>query len=81
MSPLFWPLPPGRVFDTAVGSLESSEFKRQSRALADAWRQSEAQTRYHEVGGANHFTILDAMSDPQSLMVGRIAELARQLKR
>jgi arylformamidase len=81
LSPLFWPLPPGRAFDTAVGALESSEFKRQSRALADAWRQGDAQTRYHEIGGVNHFTIVEALADPQSAMVARIVELAQRVRR
>ncbi len=31
VSPLFWPVKPGRVFDAVVGGLESNEFKRQSR--------------------------------------------------
>ena len=34
LSPLFWPVPPGRALDTVVGNRESSEFKRQSRVMA-----------------------------------------------
>lgn len=81
LSPLFWPLPPGRVFDTAAGALEASEFKRQSRTLAETWRQSGAETRYQEIAGMNHFTILAALAGPQSAMVARIAELAQRIKR
>src|SRR5262249_50953520 len=81
LSPLFWPLPPGRVFDTAVGALESSEFKRQSRALTDAWRQSGAQTRYHEIGGANHFTIVAAVAHPPNAMVAPPAQIAAPIRR
>jgi len=79
-SPLFWPLPSGRLFDAAVGALESNEFKRQSQSIAQAWRQAGAQTRYQEVAGMNHFTVVGALADPQSAMVARVAELAQAVK-
>jgi arylformamidase len=78
VSPLFWPPPRGRVFDAVVGALESSEFLRQSRVIADAWEKGGAQTRYQEIAGTNHFTVLDALRDPHSDMVKRLAELARK---
>lgn len=81
LSPLFWPLPPGRTLDAAVGALESDEFKRQSQSIVEAWRRAGAQTRYDEVAGVNHFTVIDALADPQSAMVARVAELARSVKR
>jgi arylformamidase len=62
-----------------VGGLESSEFKRQSRLIADAW-ESSAQTRYDEIAGMNHFTVIDPLADPQSAMVARIAELMQRVK-
>jgi len=74
-SPILWPLGPGRVFDAAVGDLETGEFKRQSRGLVQAW-QSQARTRYAEWPG-NHFTVVDALFDPANPMVTRIAELAQ----
>jgi len=77
VSPLFWPAPKGRAFDAAVGGLESSEFLRQSRIIAEDWGKGGAATRYHEVAGTNHFTVLDALSDPKSDMVQRLAELAK----
>jgi arylformamidase len=76
VSPLFWPPPKGRVFDAVVGASESSEFLRQSRVIADAWERGGAQTRYREIAGTNHFTVLDWLRDPQSEMVDRLAELA-----
>src|SRR5262249_5507838 len=79
VSPLFWQPPPGRALDTVVGGAESSEFLRQSRALADGW-QGFAKTRYEEIAGANHFTALDPLTDPQSPMVARIVALAQQVK-
>jgi arylformamidase len=79
VSPLYSSLPAGRTFDAVVGALESSEFRRQSRVIAEAWRNT-AQTRYEEVAGTNHFTVIDPLADPQSPMVSRIAELALQIK-
>jgi arylformamidase len=76
VSPLYWPIQPGCTFDAVVGGLESSEFKRQSRTLADTWRQSGAQTRYEEIAGTNHFTVIDALADPQSAMAARVTKLA-----
>lgn len=78
VSPQFWPVPSGRTFDAVVGGIESSEFLRQSRDFADAWRQGNVATRYEEIAGANHFTAIDPLSDPNSAMVKRITELARQ---
>jgi arylformamidase len=77
VSPLFWPAPKGRAFDAAVGGLESSEFLRQSGVIVETWRQAGADARYHEIAGTNHFTVIDALADPQSAMVKRVAELAR----
>src|SRR4029078_1558224 len=45
-SPLFWPLVRGKVLDAVVGALESSEFLRHSKSVADDWRERGAQTRY-----------------------------------
>ena len=77
LSPLVWPVAAGRIFDAVVGGLESSEFKRQSRTLAETWQQAGARTRYQEFVGANHFTVIDPLSDPQSDMTGRVVELAK----
>ena len=79
ISPILWTMPPGRALDAAVGDLESSEFKRQSRAMADAWGRAKAETRYAEMPG-NHFTVIDALADPNNAMVARIAELAGRLR-
>jgi arylformamidase len=80
VSPQFWPAPAGRIFDAVVGGLESNEFKRQSRAIAQSWQQAGAQTRYEEIGGTNHFTVIDPLSDPQSAMTARVVELAKSAR-
>src|SRR4029077_4776441 len=79
VSPAFWPIGPGRTLDAGVGALESSEFRRQSQVIVQAW-QSAAKTRYEEIAGTNHFTVCDPLTDPQSAMVARIAELAVQVR-
>jgi arylformamidase len=76
ISPLFWKVEPGRVLDAWVGGDESSEFLRQSREIADVWKRNGVTTRYQPVAGTNHFTVLDALADPQSAMTRRLAELA-----
>jgi arylformamidase len=46
--------------------------------MADAWRAAKAETRYAELPG-NHFTVIDALADPDNAMVARIAEVAGRL--
>jgi arylformamidase len=79
LSPAYWPIAPGRTFDAVVGGLESNEFKRQSRLITEAW-QGSARTRYEEIPGTNHFTVIDALADPRSAMAARVAELALAVK-
>jgi arylformamidase len=80
VSPLYWQVPPGRILDAVVGGIESSEFLRQSKTIVQAWRQGMARTRYEEIAGANHFTVLDPLTDPDSAMSKRVAELAGQIQ-
>lgn len=77
LSPAFWPLPEGRVFDAFVGGAESAEFLRQSRDLAAQWRARGAEAQHFDVPDANHFTVVDALADPASHMVRRLVEMAR----
>ena len=57
-------------FDCVLGGLESGAFKAQSRTLAQRWGAP-----YLEIEGANHFTVLDPLCDPESAMVARLAEI------
>ena len=75
-SPLFWPLPRKVIFDIWAGSMESSEFIRQSRSLAAAWEGLGSTCAYVEMPGVNHFTAVDPLQDPGSAMVRRIVQLA-----
>jgi arylformamidase len=62
--------------DAVVGGAESEEYFKQSRRIADVWGLSGVQTRYEEIVGANHFTVIAGLADPESTMTRRIAELA-----
>jgi arylformamidase len=77
VSPLYWQVPVGRTLDAVVGGIESSEFLRQSKTIAEVW-QGTAQTRYDEIAGANHFDVLDPLTDAGSAMTRRVVELAKQ---
>jgi len=79
LSPLYWPIAPGRSLDAIVGGDESNEFKRQGKLIVEAW-QSKAATRYEEIPGTNHFTVIDPLADPQSVMVVRLVALAERFK-
>jgi arylformamidase len=79
VSPLHWKVPAGRTFDAVVGALESSEFLRQSHTIVDGWGARGVATRYAEIAGANHFTVVDPLSDPGSAMTKRVVELAKQV--
>jgi arylformamidase len=75
MSPFFWPAPAGLIFDAVVGERESEAYLAQSRRLADAWGLGGAITSYGEIPGANHFTAVAPLTDPDSAAVLRIAGL------
>ena len=77
VSPLHWNVPPRRRLDAVVGALESDEFLRQSKAIAEAWGARGVETRYEEITGTNHFTVVDALADADSAMTKRVAEMAR----
>ena len=76
VSVLHWAAPAKRTLDAVVGGNESSEFLRQSKIIADAWAKRGIETRYEAVPGADHFTVIDPLRDPQSAMTARVVALA-----
>ena len=83
LSPLYWPVPNGstpggRTLDLWVGENESDAFLEQSQKMAEVWARQGADTRVELVEGANHFTVLDGLADPDSGMVQRLVTLANQ---
>lgn len=79
-SPLFWRPPSGRTFEAWCGALESSEFRRQNRIIAEAWAKAGVAASWLEVPDANHFTVLDPLADSSSALTGRLAALAARLQ-
>lgn len=76
-SPLFWQPPPrGCTLVAAVGDDESSEFHRQSRAMAEAWANAGVHTEYLSVAGTNHFTVVEELANPDAALFRRVASLA-----
>jgi arylformamidase len=79
-SPMFWPPPAkDRTLVAAVGGGESAEFLRQSRDIVERWGGAGVATEYLAVPGANHFTVVDELTKPDSALFKRIAVLARQV--
>lgn len=76
VSPLHWPAPNRGVLDAVVGGAESSEFLRQSQVMAEAWGKAGLATRYEALPGANHFTVVAPLAEPDSAMTARLVELA-----
>ena len=75
-SPLFWPTPVRGSLDAVVGGNESAEYFRQSQTIVDLWGKAGVATRFGTVPGANHFTAIAPLADPDSPMVSRLRELA-----
>ncbi|RZJ05326.1 MAG: alpha/beta hydrolase [Brevundimonas sp.] len=83
LSPIHWPVPNGAtpggtILDCLVGGDESPEFLRQSRMMADHWGAQGVDTRYEALPGLDHFTVLDPLFDPDSALIRRIVDLAKQ---
>jgi arylformamidase len=75
LSPVHFPAATLAPLVTAVGALESGEFKRQTQLIRAAWpRNARADI---EVGGANHLTVCDALADPGSPLFAAALELVR----
>lgn len=73
LSPVYFPAPDAPTY-ALVGGAESEEFRRQTRALRQAWGRH-AVPVCEEIAGCNHFDILHDLADPQ----GRSHQLARRL--
>ncbi len=75
-SPLLWKAPRRGSLDAVVGELESAEYHRQSRTIVEVWGKAGLAARFGTVGGANHFTAIAPLGDPDSAMTLRLKELA-----
>jgi arylformamidase len=77
VSPLFWPAPSRGSLDAVVGGEESAEYFRQSQTIVDVWGVG-IPTRFEIIPGANHFTAIAPLADPQSPMTLRLKQLAQR---
>ncbi|HEX2554137.1 MAG TPA: alpha/beta hydrolase [Microvirga sp.] len=77
LSPLLWTPPAGTRLDAVVGGDESKEYLRQSRVIAERWGAAGVATRYEAIPGANHFTMIAPLANPDSAMTRRVADLVR----
>lgn len=75
VSPLFWAPPSRGSLDAVVGGDEGVEYFRQSQSIVDAWG-GHISTRFEALRGANHFTAIAPLADPQSAMVLHLKALA-----
>jgi arylformamidase len=74
LSPAFFPRPKATRLNAVVGLDESDEFLRQNRLIRDVWGPT-AVPVCETLPGANHYTIIESLVDPQ----GRLHELALRL--
>jgi len=75
-SPLSWTPPRQGSLDAVVGGDESAEYLRQSRTMVERWGAAGVATRFGTVPGANHFTAIAPLADPNSPMTLRLKQLA-----
>lgn len=76
LSPIDMPSATSAALITAVGALESSEFKRQSAEFGAAWSQN--LVRHLELPHANHLTVCDELANPGSPLFDAMLELIRR---
>ncbi len=69
-----WLPSPGLPLHAVVGGDESDEFLRQTEDFAAAWGGVA-----ERIPGANHFTVLDPLTDPDHALTIRAADMARQV--
>jgi arylformamidase len=66
VSPVRYTPPRSVPLHTAVGSHESGEFHRQAGLIRAAWPHCAG--RHLALEGHNHFTVVEALSDPDSML-------------
>lgn len=77
-STITWPLPRTDVpMAAAVGLSETPVFIDQTRRMCEAWTAKGLNVELIEVADANHFTVVEPLSDPDSAMTSKIAEMVK----
>ncbi len=75
-SPAFWSAPAGLKLVAAVGGEESDEFKHQVSDIAHEWHEGGAAVLPLTIEGANHFTVIEGLADPDDLLTRTLVGLA-----
>ncbi|HYM48798.1 MAG TPA: alpha/beta hydrolase [Burkholderiaceae bacterium] len=78
LSPILMPCASDAPLITAVGALESSEFKRQSTEFGAHWPAN--LVRHLELPHANHLTVCDELANPASPLFDAALELIRRVQ-
>ncbi len=76
-SPLLWPTPENKRFESWVGGDESSEFIRNSATISACWSGAGTATSHVVVPDKNHFSVIEQLADPESHMVKTMLNIAR----
>jgi acetyl esterase/lipase len=76
-SPLLHPPPTAGPLVVAYGTAELPELCRQSVDYARAWVESGLPGHLLPIGGADHFTILEALADPRGALTEALLEIVR----
>jgi arylformamidase len=75
-SPMYHFPPVSAPLVVAYGTAELPELSRQSIDYAKAWTERGLPGRLLPVGGANHFTILEALANPGGALTNALVEMA-----
>ena len=73
LSPAWMPPPSGSRLVTCVGALESSEFRRQNALIGERWKP--VLRADVPAPGRNHFTVVDALAEPEHPLFQAALEL------
>ncbi len=77
LSPVDWAPRCDGPMVVVVGDKESDEFKRQSHNLEAVWRAAGADLTYLEAEGCHHFTVVEALNNPDSPVFQETLRIAR----
>jgi len=76
LSPVYMPAATNRPLYTAVGALESGEFRRQTALIGKAWPRNLA--REIQMPGFHHLNVIDELANPASPLFDAALEMTRR---
>ena len=71
LSPIAQAPRPGLKVDVLCAANDTTEFRRQSRVLAERWEERGAVCTFQECEGRNHYDLVLDLADPSSALVAR----------